>query len=361
MAVTDYPVGHPLAVKLWSRRLIREALPATHAFKFMGSSNNSLIQVFDETSKGPGDRITIPLRLLPTGSGVGETGTLEGNEEGLTTVYDQFVINDLAHALRVKTKIDQQRVPFNTREEARAGLSDWYADRIDTWFFNQIGGKTDVVNTLLTGNNATLAATSATGNTRIIYPVDYGTENSISTSGSYTFNLTFLDRAVAIAKTANPILRPIKVGGEEYYVAFLHPNSVKELRTNSAGAGSWIDIQKAAMQGGDIENNPIFTGALGVYNGVVLHENRRVPIAPSNANVRRDLFCGAQAVALGFGQGYGEEPKYVEKDFDYGRQFGASVQTIMGMKKTQFSLSGGAGGGVVDFGTIVMANFNKAA
>ena len=47
--------------------------------------------------------------------------------------------------------------------------------------------------------------------------------------------------------------------------------------------------------------------------------------------------------------------------FDFGRQFGASVQTIAGMKKVQFSLSGGVGGGVVDFGTIVMANYNKAA
>lgn len=359
MATTDFPVNHPLAVKLWSRKLAREALKATHAFKFMGTGPQSLIQVFDETKKSAGDRITIPLRMLPSGNGVGETGTIEGNEEALTFVYDQFVINDLGHGIRVKTRIDQQRVPFNTREEASDALTLWYADRIDTWFFNQLAGKTDVSNTLFTGNNATAAPTSATGNTRIIYPVDYGTENSISASGSYTFALSFLDRALAIAKTATPLVRPIKVGGSEYYVAFLHPYSVRSLRSESAGAGSWLDIQKAAMQGGDVENNPIFTGALGVYNGVVLHENTRVPIAPSTTLVRRNLFCGAQAVGLAFGQGYGEEPKYVEDEFDYGRQFGVSVQTIAGMKKTQYSLSGGAGGGVVDFGVIAMPTFDK--
>lgn len=31
MAATDFPVGHPLAVKLWSKKIAREALKETMA------------------------------------------------------------------------------------------------------------------------------------------------------------------------------------------------------------------------------------------------------------------------------------------------------------------------------------------
>lgn len=86
----DYPVGHPLAVKLWSKKIAREALKATHASKFMGESSNSLIQVFDETSKGAGDSIRVPLRMQLTGRGVTGTQELEGNEENLSTYQDCF-------------------------------------------------------------------------------------------------------------------------------------------------------------------------------------------------------------------------------------------------------------------------------
>jgi N4-gp56 family major capsid protein len=348
--VTDYPVNHPLAVKLWSRKLAREALKATQAFKFMGTTSNHLIQVLDDAKKGTGDRVRVPLRMQLTGRGVGETEELDGNEEALTTYQDDVGINDLAHAVRVKTTIDAQRVPFDVREEARTGLSDWYADRIDTWVFNQLCGNSGQSDLLYSGNQLAPAPSSAAGNTRIVY-ADGASTSEASLSASQTFTLSMLDTAVNIAKTATPLIRPVKVGSDEYYCAFLHPNQVRSLRTNTQ-TGQWLDIQKAAMAGGDVEDNPIFTGALGVYNGVVLHESVRIPLAPSTTNVRRAVLCGAQAAVLAYGKGYGEEPKYEEEIFDYGRQFGVSVQTIAGVKKLQFN--------GVDFGTIVISTWAAA-
>ncbi len=354
MATTDYPVGHPLAVKLWSKKIAREALKETMAMKFMGTSSNNLIQVFDDTSKGSGDRIRVPLRMQLTGRGVGETEALEGNEEALSTYYDDVVINDLAHAVRIKTTIDAQRVPFSVREEARLGIQDWYADRIDTSLANQLAGYTAQSDTLYTGLNTPLAPSSGTLNDRrwIIRQqddeTDHTTEASLSTSD--IFSLKLLDRAVAIAKTSNPLIRPIKVGGQSYYVCFLHPWQVKDMRT-ATNTGDWLDLQKTAMSGGEIAENPIFTGALGVYNGVVLHEWTRLPtgIGANSANTRRAVFCGAQSVSMAWGNGYSEAPKYEEDLFDYGRQFGVSVQTIMGAKKMQFNSK--------DFGTIVISTY----
>jgi len=358
MAATDFPVNHPSAVKLWSKKIAREALKETMAYKFMGKSSNSLIQVFDDTSKGAGDKITIPLRVQLSGRGATENDMLEGNEEALTVYNDSLFINDLAHAVRVKTRIDAQRVPFSVREEARLAIQDWYSERIDTAAANQLTGYTDQSDTIYTGNNAALAASTGTGSARrIIYgDGDTGTSSEASISASQTFNLTVLDRAVNIAKTASPLIRPITVGSNRYYVCFLHPDQVRSMRT-STNSGQWLDIQKAAMQGGAVEDNPIFTGALGVYNGVVLHEWTRLPgdtnkPISTNANIRRAVFCGAQALACAWGQGYSEEPKYIEDVFDYERQFGVSVQTIMGCKKTKFNS--------IDFGTILIPTYATA-
>lgn len=131
MAATDFPVGHTLAVKLWSKRIAREALKQTFAMKFAGEGSNNMIQIFDDTSKGPGDQIRWPLRVQPTGRGVTGSQSLEGNEEAIVTYADTFVIEELAHAFRAKTTIDAQRVAFDVREECRMSASDWLADRLE--------------------------------------------------------------------------------------------------------------------------------------------------------------------------------------------------------------------------------------
>ena len=357
MATTDYPVNHPLAVKIWSKKVAREALKSTYISKFMGTGSNSLCQIFDETSKGSGDRIRVPLRMQLSGRGVGETESLEGNEEALTTYQDDVFINDLAHAVRVKTTIAQQRIPFSAREEARMGLSDWFADRTDNWAANQLTGYTDESDNLYTGNQTAIApsgSATTSANRRIIYGGldNAGSEASLSAS-TQKFLLPMLDLAVNIAKTSSPLIRPIRAGSQEYYVAFLHPDQVLSLRTNT-NTGQWLDIQKAALQGGEIENNPIFSGALGVYNGVVLHEWTRLPGGSdkplsSNASVRRGVFCGAQSLAMAYGQGYSSKPRYIEDTFDYERNFGVSVQTIAGCKKMQFNS--------IDYSTIVLSSY----
>lgn len=66
----------------------------------MGKDPRSAIQIVDDMQKGPGDRLTIGLRMQLTGAGVLADGTLEGNEESLTTYSDNLVINQLRHAVR---------------------------------------------------------------------------------------------------------------------------------------------------------------------------------------------------------------------------------------------------------------------
>jgi len=353
MASTEFPLGHPLAAQLWSKKTSYEALAQTHASLFMGSDSNALCQVMTETQKDAGDTVHVPLLVDLVGDGVSEGESLEGSEEALQYYRDTFYINELAHAVEIKERIDKQRVPMRLREDARKMLQQWYSNRLDTMFFNQLAGVSSETRGKYTGFNAPLEPSSASaGNAnaqRILYGTgdNHGTENSLSASGTAdSFQITMLDKAVNIAKRTSPLIRPIKVGTQDFYVCFLHPDQVRSMRQNSS-AGQWLDIQKAALQGGAIEDNPIFTGALGVYNNVVMHENRRVPLAPGTTTVRRAVFCGAQSMLMGYGKGYAERGDWIEDTFDYERRFGVSWQTIFGMKKARYN---GA-----DFGTIVVS------
>lgn len=353
MATTSFATGDSLAVKLWSKKLAVEALKQTWVYKFMGTDDNSVIQIFDDTQKSPGDRIRVPLRRLLTASGVIGDQTLEGNEERINYYSDDVFINQLRHAVREGGKFTRQLVPFDIREHARASLQDWWADRIDTWFFNQIAGNTAQTDVRYTGMQATIAPDS---DHLVIAGKNATTGALTSASADAKFTLTLIDVCVEKAKSLAVPIRPIMINGEEKYVMFLHNYQVTDLRTNT-NTGQWFDIQKAAMQGGNVSKNPIYTGAIGEYNGVVLHGSSRVPNAVSAtsalAGTRAAIFVGAQAVGMAFGRDNGPERfSWVEDYFDYENQFGVAAGAIGGMKKLVFNGS--------DFATIVCATWAEA-
>jgi N4-gp56 family major capsid protein len=374
VAQTQFLTNDPMAVKLWSRRLAVEALKETQFEKFLGKGSDSLVQIKDETSKGPGDKVTYGLRMQLIGEGVQGDGTLEGNEEALAIYSDALVINQLRHAVRSNGRMSQQRVPFEVRDESLSGLKDWFADRFDRSFFNQLCGFTAEIvyagngGTLYTGNNAPVIPDSNHYLNAANYPGGLASPANTDadvTSATFTdaasatqsakFSLSMLDRAKERAKTLTPAIRPLKVKGKEYFVAFLHPYQVTDLRTNT-NPGQWFDIQKAAMFGGEIADNPIFTGALGVYNGIALFEDFRVTPGQNAAGttqistVRRGVFCGAQSMMLAFGRENAPEKfTWVEELFDYENQLGVSAGSIFGLKKTVYNSA--------DFSTIVLSSY----
>lgn len=399
-----YGVNDALAVKIWAKKLFVEALKATMLDKFIGTSNDSAIQVKDDLSKSSGDKLTYGLRMQLSGDGVIGDSTLEGNEEALTTYTDSIYIDQLRHAVKVVGNMSQQRVNFDIRAEAQSGLVDWWADRLDESYVNQLSGNTYAstrsdlsVNTAaITGLNTvtgpyTVETGSATAEkigasgvtvpnveTRGIIPVavdgtainaDNKWENwekqLVTTSGSSKyFKLSMLDGAVVKARTMQNPIRPIKINGMEVYVAILHPYQVLDLRRN-VNNGQWMDIQKSAMMGGQITNNPIFTGAVGMYNGVIIHEDARIPRASSgtktslggdgtaNKDITRGIFLGAQAGCIAFGRSYGltgtnVKYKWTEVLNDYENQLGVSAALVYGVKKTVFNSK--------DFGVIALSS-----
>lgn len=350
MSTTGWGAGSNNAVKLWSKRLMSEALRQTWLYKFMGTSDDSMIQILDDTEKGPGDQITYQLRAQLCGTGVIGDGTLEGNEETMNVYTDAMVINQLRNAVRSSGKMSEQRVPFSVREEMQKALSDWYAGVFDLGGFNQLTG-----NTGATAAQGGLQVPTAPTNVIMANASTTASLVSAGATASNVFNLRLVDYALEQAKLDNSCegtgypLRPIKINGSEYFVCFLHPYQVTAMRTSTTAA-QWFDIQQAVLQGGGITNNPIFTGALGMYNGVIFHESPRIPQVSS---AYRAILCGAQAAVLAFGQdSAGNKVSWTEELFDYGNQLGVSAGMIWGLKKTVFN--------ALDFGVITILTTGAA-
>jgi len=240
----------------------------------------------------------------------------------------------------------EQRIPFNIREEARMGLQDWFAGRIDLGFMNQISGNTGQTDTRYTGSQATIAPDSG----HIMYPNGHSTEASLTSTASCTFSLGMIDAAVLKAKTLTPVIRPVQTGKVgAVYAMFITPEMHYDLRRNT-NTLQWGDIQKAAMTGGQITDTPLFTGALGMYNGVVLHESWRLPLFTSTggSTTGRAVLCGAQAAILAYGRGSSSNKMdWNEELFDYGNQLGVSAGLIWGLKKTVYNSK--------DFSTVTVA------
>ena len=377
MADTSYTVNDNETVKLWSKKLDREAMKRTYSRRFMGEGQNSLITIKNETNKNAGDRIRVILRKQMRGRGVVGDATLEGNEESLSTFTQDLVINQLRHAHRSEGKMTEQRVTFDLRDEAMQALADWWAERWDIWTFYHLCGFTPGNTTGTAGSDTDATGSEFNGHNTITAPTRIvragsGLTADQSLTTSNVFSLILIDKAVENAKVAqtgtgrNPI-RPVNVNGKPYFVVFLHPYQVTDLRTKASSDTAhpvlWYDLQKSRIQGGEMDSNGIFNGALGEYNGCILHESTHIPKGVSSStglavsNTRRAVLCGAQAAVCGFGQGHDKSSyDWFEQTFDYGNRLGVKCGSIAGLKKSTYSESGTNH----DFGAVVMSSYAAA-
>lgn len=357
MAKTEVGINHPLVVAALSKSLAHEAMRRTWLSRFIGEGEDNIVQEKTELKRSAGDQIASGLVMQLTGDGILGDATLEGNEEAMKLADDNVRINQLRHAVRLKGRMTEQRVPYNLRLEARNGLADWWARRIDTIGALHLTGYTPAnASPGLTGGNVILPPSAG----RIIRPNGKTTDQSLTNTDTMTLELLDLAKVMAEqSRLDDPALntmpiRPARVDGNDYYVAFLHDYQVHDLRNSQW----WTEINLAAIQGGEGDNNPIFNGSLGVYNNIVLHKWSRLPQGVHSTtgapvpNTRRAVLVGAQALTVAFGsENSSTRFTWNEELFDYDNQYGVAAGAIFGMKKNRYSLDGVAG---EDFGTVVI-------
>lgn len=391
---TIVPAGDATAVVIYSHRTFAQAIRNCTASKLAAvgldaKSQTNFVQLFDETQKGPGD--TIKYDLIPNAQGPGVLGDalIAGHEVPYTALQDTFIINQLRQAHLLDGVMSQQRVPYSMRDAAKTSLANWSKEAFDCGLMNQLGGNTYAQTSFwginMTGLNAVVAPT-----TDHHFIVNHGTVASGAAETDLVpgdvFSIEVIPQIVSMAQTYSMPIKPTIIKGIEIAgVLFLTAQQVRDMKRNYT-PGEWGDIYGRAMQGGQITGNPIFTGAIGMIENVVIHQDTHVPwgntvqntvtvvnpdrtvttVAAPNAlgvaatgvtSVGRGVFVGAQAACLAFGgytDGPGGEPlrmRWVEELLDAGNQLRVTAGMIFGIHKTQFNSS--------DYATIVISSYNQ--
>jgi N4-gp56 family major capsid protein len=225
------------------------------------------------------------------------------------------------------------------------GLADWWAKRYDQSYFGQVCGDDYTslgtnADYLYSGMNAPIDPVG-TSDTTSVYYVQAQTSEGNTYTNQKILTLADIGGAVTKFKTrATDPGRPVMLNGKQVFVMFLEPNVADDLRENTA-TGQWLDIQKAAMQGGLVTGNPIFSDALGMYKNVVLHESsyiREGEATNTTGKVYRNVLVGAQSACIAYGRGFGGNPfEWEEELFVYKNKLGVSAGCNFGIKKLVFN------------------------
>lgn len=356
MAATEFGVNDSQTVKIWSAMTMREALKKTYFRKFLGKpgEKTAIINRLVELEKGPGDQIKYDLLMQMTGGGVTGNNRLRDNEEALVYYQDTLLIDQLrnGHAF---DRMSSQRTVHDLRKDGKTNLADWMANRWDTYMFDFLCGNTSRTH----GNTA-----AAPDSNHYIVSGDVTNSGTIATDESSLgdndqIQLADLDYAKELAEAGSVPIRPTVVDGENYYVAVFHTYSMTDIRLDVAGSAytSWPEIQMAANVRG--KKNPLFTGADGVYNDIILYRSTR--IYNPTGYVRRNLFLGAQAGVFALGNAYDkiEQRRYgkdnlmswYEEQDDFGNEKAIACGSVFGMDACRFNSA--------DFGKIVISSYAK--
>ena len=346
-----------LRPQLWAKNLFVDAMASLYFVTqgMMGKEQNNIVQVQDDLEKEQGDRVHFKFTAKASGNGVDGDSELEGNEEQLQFYSESVLIDQKRNAVRLEGTLDEQKNGYEMRMEAKENLGVWLKEFIERQIFLKLAG---VTNTSLNDVNGTVVGTGATwSNTPDFIPdattaagtgsryICANSSGAASLASTDKITPSLIDRAKAKAMTTNPKMMPIFISGKPYWVLFVHPWQLYDLRQNAVWAQA---MREAEVRG---KENPIFSGASGIWNGVVVHEHEFVPFLDISvagnsfrgtasgtdfgADCFRALFCGRQAI--GFAKAKNRKNQWVEKKFDYDNQFGVATSLIGGIQKLLFN------------------------
>ena len=323
MAVTRFADVQNQVPEIWAKDLYAQAEHMTFWHRFEGPPGSSMPVIRrDELEHDPGDVIKLDIVLALTGAGqTGDTMLLEGNEEKLVLRQASVTVESLQHAVRWGKKASVLNV-HNLRQTSLGQLQKWLAGKLDDAIFNEISG----------GPGASIPETDLPVSMKWFAGSATSVGTVADTDAGGRLKLGDISDIKAWAKTNNKI-EPIRVSdGMEVYGLVLHEYAALALKKDA----QWQQAQREAHLRG--AENPLFTGALGMWDNVVLYTSPRVRTANDGAGsitVARNIFFGAQAVA----KAYAYYPDWTEQEFSYGQESGVATYTIVGHKLIVFDLN----------------------
>lgn len=314
MADWTFATGNALTRKAWAKKWWMEAKVESYFYAngFVGTSPTNIIVEFPDLEKDQGDVLTLgELMQLDEGGGVANDGTMEGFEVAPDSYDDNITLTQIRNAIRTGGRESDMRPSDNgIREYAKELLQQWMAAKIDQDIFTALG----------------------TSCTKGIFGGDATTTADIE-AGDY-MTLSLISKCVAYSRKAAPLIIGPNVKGKPMNgVIVISPDQAYDLSERDS---AWAQAQREAQKRGD--DNPIFTGALGIHKNVPIHEHQRVLTsavygAGGNLAGAMGLFLGMKAGAIA----YSKKKIWEEKTFDYANKAGFCIGSIYGMTKSVFN------------------------
>ncbi len=340
MANTTAATG--LTVQQWDDDFFEEYVQDNPFARYMGTDENSIIQVNEDLTKKKGDSITFALVNRLSNAAVTGSSTLEGNEEAMVSRSHQLTIDQRRNAVRVPAFEDQQSaIPL--RDAARATLMTWAMedtrDLIITAGQSINGtayGSADATarDAWLVDNADRFLAGAAKSNND--GPGDHSAalDNVDNTADQLTSGIASLMKRIALS--ASPKVKPIRVAGmnKRFYVVFVNPQVMRDLKTDDTITNAQRDVTIRN------QNNKLFEGGDIEWDGMIFHEVDDIPVyaeGASSIDISPVLLCGAQA----FGVGFGKRWESVTEEFDYTDKFGVATRAWYGVDKMTFGTESG--------------------
>jgi N4-gp56 family major capsid protein len=314
MADWSFATGNALTRKAWAKKWWMEAKVESYFYAngFVGTSPQNIIVEFPDLEKDQGDVLYLgELMQLDEGGGVANDSQMEGNEVAPDTYDDSITLTQIRNAIRTGGRESEQRPSDNgIRGYAKDLLQVWMAAKIDQDIFTALG----------------------TSCTKGIFGGDATTTGDIE-AGDY-MTLSLISKCVAYGRKAAPLITgPVVKGKQVNGVIVISPDQAYDLSERDA---AWAQAQREAQKRGD--DNPIFTGALGIHKNVPIHEHQRVSTSAvwgTGANL-----AGAMALFMGVKSGaiaYAKKKIWEEKTFDYQNKVGFCIGSIYGCTKAVFN------------------------
>ena len=324
MGKTTFTTSDALKKKAYEEKLFRDIVKETYFSKFQGEGADSIVQVKTQLEKGKGDQIQFGLRMRLSGDGIEEGEIMEGNEEKLTTYDYSLTLKQYRHAVRDDGAMTRQRVMFSIDDESEKGIKDWGAEKLDELQFTAIQASPTKV------FYREASAGAFTGTTTLALA------KAGITSTTYTkIDLNFISKLKTWALTGGNRsyipLSPAKVSGKSYFVLLVPPDVMCDLKIDSTFQQA---MREAEVRG---KENPLFTGALAIWDGVVIHEHENMDIGTDGGSGAiawgQGVLLGKQALCFA----WGKRPRIVYKEFDYENEHGYCWDAICATGKPVFN------------------------
>ncbi len=266
MAETNISTGN--RAQQFDSDVFKEYVRELQYKKYMGTDENSAIQIDEKLGKMPGDAITMSLvgRLKNDNAG---SGDLEGNEESLGNFSHKLTVKVVRNAFAINN-FEDQVTAFDIKSAGRTQLKNWLMDLLREDINEGLHSRNGVLYGTATGANHD--SWQANNSDRAIYvgttPTGSHTADLLSiVGGADTLSAAVVSNGRRKMRTADPKMKPIRVNGqEEWYVLFADPYMFRDLEQDPVIVASRRD---ALARG---ENNPLFTAGDIIYGGVIIRE-----------------------------------------------------------------------------------------